>query len=96
MNQQFIPSQLLKFCKGSEIEENGYSTEEFETLLNETYENILNGQFEFSFHKYKNIYLVKDLDQKLVLRKLNDNISRIYKDIQANRRLIISPQPGQK
>lgn len=90
MNQQFIPFQLLKLCNDSEIQENGYSTEEFEALLNETYQNILNGQFEFSIKKYKDINLVNDLCQKLVLRKLNDNISRIYKDIQANRRLIIS------
>jgi hypothetical protein len=34
--------------------------------------------------------LAESLESKLILRKLNDNIKRIYKDEQANRKIIIS------
>lgn len=90
MNQEFSVTQLRKLCKESEIEAFGYNDDDFEIALSETYSKILNGQFDFSFQIYKHFFLVNDLCQKLVLRKLNDNVKRIYKDEQANRRIIIN------
>jgi len=90
MNQHFSNIQLKKLCKESEIEEYGYSANDFESFLDETCASILDGNFEFKVQKYNEFYLVNDLCQKLVLRKLNDNIKRIYKDEQSNRRIIIS------
>jgi hypothetical protein len=88
MNQSFQGQQLIKLCKKAEC--TGMTIEKLRDLLDVSYEKIANDSFEFSLKKASEYFLTKDLPNKLVLRKLNDNIKRIYKDEQANRRLIIS------
>jgi len=89
MNQNFSSQQLLKLCKQHELEDYGFEKEELETLINENFDKITNNSFSFELKKVGNYFLVEDLPQKLILRKLNDNLKRLYKDEQANRRTII-------
>lgn len=90
MNQSFTRQELYRLCKQSEYVDYGLSSNELNDLLSETFENIISNTFEFDIKKVNEYYLTNDLPNKLVLRKLNDNLKRLYKDEQANRRIIIS------
>src|SRR5688572_16237397 len=90
MNQSFTRQELFRLCKQSEYVDFGLRVNELNDLLNDTFENINNNNFEFDIKKVNEYYLTNDLPNKLVLRKLNDNLKRLYKDEQANRRIIIS------
>lgn len=90
MNQSFQKQQLLRLCKKTEYIDFGMSTKQLSDSLEKSYEEIANETFEFSLKQVSEYYLTKDLPNKLILRKLNDNIKRLYKDEQANRRIIIS------
>jgi len=58
--------------------------------LDKSYDEIANDTFESSLKQVSENFLANDLSNKLILTKLNDNIKRIYKDEQANRRIILS------
>ncbi|HQK40893.1 MAG TPA: hypothetical protein PLO52_12355, partial [Flavobacterium alvei] len=90
MNQSFTRQELYRLCKQSEYVDFGLNSNELNDLLSETFENIISNNFEFDIKKVNEYYLTNDLPNKLVLRKLNDNLKRLYKDEQANRRIIIS------
>lgn len=90
MNQSFQRQQLIKLCEKAEYIDYGMTVKELVASLDISYEKIVNDTFDFSLKKINEYYLSNDLPNKLILRKLNDNIKRIYKDEQANRRLIIS------
>jgi hypothetical protein len=90
MNQSFNGKQLMKLCKQAEFVDYGMSINELYVELDLVEEKISKYEFEFEIRKCKDYYLIDGLPQKLILRKLNDNIKRIYKDEQANRRVIIS------
>lgn len=90
MNQSFQRQQLIRFCKKGEYIDYGMTMKELNQSLDKSYEEIANDTFEFSLKQVSEYYLTSDLPNKLILRKLNDNIKRIYKDEQANRRIIIS------
>lgn len=90
MNQSFTRQELAKLCKQSEYIEYGITSRQLENLLNDTFEKIVEDKFEFELTQVKDYFLTKDLPNKLVLRKLNDNIKKLYKDEQSNRRIIIS------
>ena len=67
------------------------------STLDKFYDRIIEGCFDLDL-KSKSDYIhvngdktkPENLAHSLILRKLNDNIKRIYKEEQANRRLIIS------
>lgn len=90
MNQSFQRQQLIRLCKRAEYIDYGMTINELNQSLDKSYEEIANDTFEFSLKQVSEYYLTNDLPNKLILRKLNDNIKRIYKDEQANRRIIIS------
>lgn len=90
MNQSFNRQQLLRHCKQAEYVEYGLSFTQLAEKLDQTFENINKDEFTFEITKVNEYYLTHDLPNKLVLRKLNDNLKRLYKDEQANRRIIIS------
>lgn len=90
MNQSFQSQQLIRLCKKAEYVDYGMNIKELTESLDTFYEKIASDTFEFSLKKISEYYLTDDLANKLILRKLNDNIKRIYKDEQANRRIIIS------
>lgn len=90
MNQSFQRQQLIRLCKKAEYIDYGMTINELNQSLDKYYEEIANDTFEFSLKQVSEYYLTNDLPNKLILRKLNDNIKRIYKDEQANRRIIIS------
>ncbi|HBN05407.1 MAG TPA: hypothetical protein DD434_06420, partial [Bacteroidales bacterium] len=90
MNQSFQRLQLIRLCKKAEYIDYGMTMTELNQSLDTSYEEITNDTFEFSLKQVSEYYLTKDLPNKLILRKLNDNVKRIYKDEQANRRIIIS------
>lgn len=90
MNQSFQRQQLLRLCKKAEYIDYGMTIKQLTDSLDVFYEKIANDSFEFSLLQVSEYYLTYDLPNKLILRKLNDNIKRIYKDEQANRRIIIS------
>lgn len=91
MNQIFSSKELLKFVKQTDIFEYGYSSQELlENELNEICSQINDREFKLDIKYVHNYFLIDKLGHKLVMRKLNDNIKRIYKDEQANRRIIIS------
>lgn len=58
--------------------------------LDTAYDAIANETFDFNINQVSEYFLTHDLPNKLTIRKLNDNIKRIYKDEQANRRIIIA------
>lgn len=89
MNQNFSSQQLIKLCKQHEWEDYDLEKDELETLIDNNFNDIINNTFSFSFKKVGDYYLTNDLPQKLILRKLNDNLKRLYKDEQSNRRIII-------
>lgn len=90
MNQSFETKELKKFCKKEEYVEFGISIEALETQLNDCAQEIAKEKFEFEVKEGRCYFFTDNLPNKLILRKLNDNIKRIYKDEQANRRIIIS------
>lgn len=90
MNQAFSKYELINHIKGIEYDHFGYSKENLLEELDEIFSQINSRTFDFSIKEVDEYYLTEDLCNKLVLRKLNDNIKRLYKDEQSNRRLIIT------
>lgn len=92
MNQSYTPSELLKLSKDIELDFLNLQEEEFRKELKLINDSIINQEFSFDFKLQKGNFFVdkNNFAQKLILRKLNDNIKRIYKDEQSNRRMIIS------
>lgn len=86
MNQSFDIKELRKFGKKDEFRDEP----DWENQLITTCQNISNETFEFELKQVGSYYLTEVFSNKLILRKLNDNIKRIYKDEQANRKIIIS------
>ena len=89
MNQNFTSQQLIKLVKRNELFDYGTTKEDLLSELDLIYNDIISNNFQFDIKKVKDYYLTTRLSHKLVLRKLNDNIKRIYKDEQSNRRIII-------
>ncbi|MDF3078000.1 MAG: maturase protein [Sphingobacteriaceae bacterium] len=89
MNQNFSPEEVIKLCKKTELIEYGLTKTALLELLSEAYEKILSDTYEYVFLRHKNYYYASDLVNKLILRKLNSNIKKLYKDKQANRNLIV-------
>lgn len=89
MKQNFNSKELVKYLKKGELIRSEIDKEDLIYDIDSIELEILNETFEFDFKNKYDFYLVEDLTQKLLLRKLNDNIKRIYKDEQANRRFII-------
>lgn len=90
MNQSFQRQHLIRLCKKAEYIDYGMTIKQLTDSLDTSYEEIANDSFEFSLKQVSEYFLTNDLPNKLILRKLNDNVKRIYKDEQANRRIIIS------
>lgn len=90
MNQSFQRQQLIRLCKKAEYIDYGMTIKQLTDSLDKFYEDIAKDSFEFSLKQVSEYFLTNDLPNKLILRKLNDNIKRIYKDEQANRRIIIT------
>jgi hypothetical protein len=90
MNQSFQRQQLMRLCKKAEYIDYGMTVKELSDSLDASYEKIADNSFEFSLKQVSEYFLTNDLPNKLILRKLNDNVKRIYKDEQANRRIIIA------
>ena len=89
MNQNYTSQQLFKLVKRNELIEFKISKENLINDLNIVFNRIVNDEFDFEFRKVSDYYDTTSLTHKLVLRKLNDNIKRIDKDEQSNRRIII-------
>ena len=87
MNQSFSSQQLIKLCKNTELD--SYGKKSLVIELDSHFKNIIEGKSEFAISKTYDFYLTNNLCDTLIIRKLNDNIKRIYKDEQANRRIII-------
>jgi len=90
MNQTFSSIQLFKLCKKTEQIESELSKEELLNQLEITVQTINNDTFEFNLKQVNDYILTDKLSDRLILRKLNDNLRRLYKDQQSNRRIIIS------
>jgi len=90
MNQSFEIKELRRLCKQNEYIENSLSVTSLEAMLTPICEDILNETFNFNIKQIGSYFLTETLENKLILRKLNDNIKRLYKAEQANRRIIIS------
>lgn len=89
MNQGFSSKELIKLCGKKEWEDYGFSKDSLCGKLDTNFEAIIAGTFGFDIIKTGDYYQLTDLPQKLVISKLNDNIKRLYKDVQSNRRIII-------
>jgi len=89
MKQNFNSKELIKYLKKGELIRNGLEIEDVESEITTLEEQILDESFEFDIKFNDGYYFVENISQKLLLRKLNDNIKRIYKDEQANRKFII-------
>lgn len=80
----------MRLCKQAEYIDYGLTAKQLSDNLDAVYDAIANESFEFTINRISQYYLTHDLPNKLIIRKLNDNIKRIYKDEQANRRIIIA------
>ncbi|TRX45358.1 RNA-directed DNA polymerase [Fulvivirga sp. M361] len=89
MNQNYSSQQLIKLCKPREWDDYGLSMEELIYQIDDNFSKVVNGSFLFDIKQVGDYYLTHELPQKLIIRKLNENIKRLYKDKQANRRVII-------
>lgn len=90
MNQNFSANQLIRFCNKNELDTLGLNKEAFSKRLETLSDTINNDTLEFKIRKKGTNFVIEDLEQLVLLRKLNDNIKRIYKVEQSNRRLIIN------
>jgi len=86
MNQSFEIKELRKLIKQNEF----WNEPDWENKTIAVCQSISNETFEFEIKKIGSYFLTESFSNKLILRKLNDNIKRIYKDKQANRKTIIS------
>jgi len=89
MNQNYNSQELLKYLKKGELVRNELEKEDVIFDIDKIEEKILNESFEFDIKENLQFCFIEDISQKLLIRKLNDNIKRIYKDEQANRKFII-------
>ncbi|WP_294312799.1 antiviral reverse transcriptase Drt3a [uncultured Chryseobacterium sp.] len=89
MKQSFNSKELIKYLKKGELIRNELELENIESEITVYEQKILNESFEFDIKFSGEYYFLEDISQKLLLRKLNDSIKRIYKDEQANRKFII-------
>lgn len=89
MKQNFNSKELIKYLKKGELIRNELDIEDVESEIATLEEQVLNESFEFDIKFNDEYYFLENISQKLLLRKLNDNIKRIYKDEQANRKFII-------
>ncbi|MFU1859873.1 antiviral reverse transcriptase Drt3a [Sphingobacterium sp. NGMCC 1.201703] len=89
MKQNFNAQELLKYLKKGELIRNGLEMDDVALEIDKLEEKILDESFEFDIKTNGEYYFIEDISQKLLVRKLNDNIKRIYKDEQANRKFII-------
>lgn len=86
MNQTYNHRELKRYLKTTELSEFRFLTREIDL----TYDAIIDKSFEFNLDSNDKYCIVNNLIDKLVLRKLYDVIKKIYKNEQANRRIIIS------
>lgn len=86
MNQSFEVKELRRFGKQYEFRDESDWEDQVILACN----NIINETFEFNIKQVGEYYLTELFSHKLIFRKLNDIIKRIYKDEQANRKIIIS------
>lgn len=89
MNQAFTTKEMIRQRRRHDLKNWGVSKEELNDQLDNIVAAIEKGTFEFGVSKTNDYYSVDSLTNSLVLRKLNDNIKRVYKDKQSNRNLII-------
>lgn len=89
MNQDYISEELKKHLKKGELFRNDLDKDLINSDLELIEKNILEENFEFNIKTNGNYFFIESIAEKLVIRKLNDNIKRIYKDEQANRKFII-------
>jgi hypothetical protein len=89
MKQNFDSQELLKYLKKGELMRDGIEKEDIVLEIDLFREKILDESFEFDIKNNNEFCFIENISQKLILRKLNDNIKRIYKDEQANRKFII-------
>lgn len=89
MIQNFTVNKLLYLCKHEEWEEWGINKYELSEELDAAISEIYTGSFSLNMRCEGDIYIVCSLAHVLILRKLNDDIRKIYKVRQSNRRLII-------
>jgi hypothetical protein len=94
MNQNFNSEQLLKLCKKYEIRLAGKI--DLSKIIDANFDAIVAGDFHFKMIKKHDLILInyeertkEYIASRLLLRKLNDNINRIYKEKQSNRQSII-------
>lgn len=89
MKQNFNSLELIKYLKKGELIREGIELEDVVTDINLIETKILAETFDFKIVRHSDFFDVKTVAEKLILRKLNDNIKRIYKDEQGNRKFII-------
>ena len=90
MNQSFNVKELRRLYKRDDFIEYKLVSPDLELQLESAYQKILDKSFDFDIKQTDAFFLTKLLEDKLILRKLNDNIRCLYKDKQTNRRIIIS------
>lgn len=89
MNQSFSVSELLKLLRGSELAKYEMGMEELVDSLQKACEKIANGLPIFGIVVSNGICSVSSLAETLIIRKLYDNIWKIYKERQSNREVIV-------
>ena len=89
MNQVFASKELIKLCRKDEWEDYGLTRNSLIEKIDSNFDAIIAETFSFDIQQTGSYCQLTDLAQKLIIRKLNDNIKRLYKDEQSNRRVII-------
>lgn len=90
LNQNFSTKELLRFLKLADLRNHKTTKTALIHDLDAVCDLIAKGTFDFSIQKRDSIYLTEKLTDILILRKINDHLKRLYKDEQANRRIIIN------
>ena len=89
MKQTFTSQELIRHLKKGELYRNNLEKDDVIQEIDENEQKIIDETFEFDIKYNQEHYFIENISQKLIIRKLNDNIKRIYKDEQANRKFII-------
>lgn len=90
MNPSFEKSQLLSLLKKNDLPKYKINIDDLKNNLDEIHKKIIDENYDFLITNNRNYFITNDLGDILVLRKLYDNIKKIYKDEQANRNFIIN------
>ena len=89
MNQNFSTEQLFSLCTKYDLRKYSISKQDVLKRIEKKIASLSDGTFEFDLTVRNEYVTTSNIENELILRKINDNIKKLYKDTQNNRNFII-------